>query len=587
MQRTVAPCSVRTRWKLHNVGHGKAPTGSHRSSRCSTQCAAPPPMLLEEELKRKECPRVVNDSDFHPRLRVGTMERALMRYRSSSSKLRSLRRQAAWRGRIYCSSSGSARTSSAATNVSANKKHRTPPKNEKVLICYRNANLTLNAVWKRWWPLIDQPQMRQREAAHFRRRKPRRPFATLPEIVMTAKILERSASNHCWSKSSARIQALVAKITSMNMNSPLLLCDRETIYGIQNQFVIQIACLLESASAFRDLLAIAVRAARLTDDEWARFLAFHDLRRLRELAVAGLAEEEWRSLLAFRDLLGLAVQLAGLADDEWRRATAFHEFRRLRSAVAGLADDEWHSWARELFAIDLHADPWKVEGAHENNAEENGEHRRDSLLHLLYMVESHCCVRPNCQLTRIWTCFPTLATQALCRGGSLAQPDDSSRGLVSLPLQVAPAAMNFSWTDRYSIEADEEWASLIPYGHGWVRLGVEKEAFAVSMYHQLHCLNGIRTALLIPREGHTPQLESHTNHCFNYLRQLLLCKLDTTLEPTIIAPAGEGKVKASASGENVVHICRDWAQVRRFVENNMRVAHGLSPEEDVNVEQDL
>ncbi|KAJ7048673.1 hypothetical protein C8F01DRAFT_1266804 [Mycena amicta] len=140
----------------------------------------------------------------------------------------------------------------------------------------------------------------------------------------------------------------------------------------------------------------------------------------------------------------------------------------------------------------------------------------------------------------------------------------------SLPLRVSPAAMTFMSTEFYALDANEEWASLIPYGHGWVRLGMQREPFAVSMYHQLHCLESIRLALLHGHQNPSPQLKSHTNHCFNYLRQLLLCKADMTLEPTNITRIASGKLLASASGEDVVHVCKDWVQVRRFVEANMR-----------------
>ncbi|KAF7312836.1 hypothetical protein MKEN_00967500 [Mycena kentingensis (nom. inval.)] len=137
-----------------------------------------------------------------------------------------------------------------------------------------------------------------------------------------------------------------------------------------------------------------------------------------------------------------------------------------------------------------------------------------------------------------------------------------------LPLDVDEAAMMFVTPDFYALNASLHWASLIPCGHGWVRLGEAREPFAVSMYHQIHCLNGIRSALLSPPSERTPHGDGHMNHCFNYLRQLLVCRADTTLEPTQIIRK-DGKVFAAASGEGVVHKCRDWTQIRRFVEDNM------------------
>ncbi|KAJ7605960.1 hypothetical protein DFH06DRAFT_254509 [Mycena polygramma] len=137
-----------------------------------------------------------------------------------------------------------------------------------------------------------------------------------------------------------------------------------------------------------------------------------------------------------------------------------------------------------------------------------------------------------------------------------------------LPMHPRPAAMWFNATEYYSPNATEEWHSVIPRGHGWVRLGPEKRPFSVSMYHQLHCINGIRRALLLSTSEKTAHVRSHTNHCFNYLRQLLLCRADTTLEPTKIARIPSGQLAASASGETVLHVCRDWVQIRSFVEEN-------------------
>lgn len=51
-------------------------------------------------------------------------------------------------------------------------------------------------------------------------------------------------------------------------------------------------------------------------------------------------------------------------------------------------------------------------------------------------------------------------------------------------------------TDRYTLTADDDWESIFPEGHGFVHLGPSDRPFALSMYHQFHCLAIIRHLLV-------------------------------------------------------------------------------------------
>ena len=134
--------------------------------------------------------------------------------------------------------------------------------------------------------------------------------------------------------------------------------------------------------------------------------------------------------------------------------------------------------------------------------------------------------------------------------------------------------MVFNDTDHYQLNASDQWRSLIPQGHGWVHLGPTKRPFAVSMYHQFHCLISIRAIIFNAKEKPdsvaAAAASSHTNHCFSYIRQLLMCGADATLEPTVIVDLPNGKQGAAASGNDVVHQCSDWVQVRDYVEQDFR-----------------
>ncbi|KAI0371483.1 hypothetical protein BV20DRAFT_978852 [Pilatotrama ljubarskyi] len=126
-----------------------------------------------------------------------------------------------------------------------------------------------------------------------------------------------------------------------------------------------------------------------------------------------------------------------------------------------------------------------------------------------------------------------------------------------LPLPSAnPVAMVVENPARYSIsglDAREDWAANTPKGYSYVRLGPEHRSFALSMFHELHCLRLMRSALA---GDHTSATREHYAHCLVYLRQLVLCNPDLTLEPPDVMQH-DYEVKQDGS----VHVCQDWRQV--------------------------
>ena len=120
-------------------------------------------------------------------------------------------------------------------------------------------------------------------------------------------------------------------------------------------------------------------------------------------------------------------------------------------------------------------------------------------------------------------------------------------------------------------EADAEWWSINPgESSGFVRLGPNRRFFGLSMYHQIHCIDSIRFAMLGRMhparevEGmNTRRQVNHAHHCLNYLRQSVLCAADLTLEPEVTA--GSQDVE---EGLFATHVCRDWSKVHEFVKNN-------------------
>ena len=60
-------------------------------------------------------------------------------------------------------------------------------------------------------------------------------------------------------------------------------------------------------------------------------------------------------------------------------------------------------------------------------------------------------------------------------------------------------------------------------------------------------------------------------HCFDYLRQALMCAADMTLEP--LRPTPKGKMPG-VNGWGVQHTCRDWEKVRSWTEKRRATEEG-------------
>ncbi|PCH37446.1 hypothetical protein WOLCODRAFT_84396, partial [Wolfiporia cocos MD-104 SS10] len=142
----------------------------------------------------------------------------------------------------------------------------------------------------------------------------------------------------------------------------------------------------------------------------------------------------------------------------------------------------------------------------------------------------------------------------------------------ALPVDLGePVALTLEDTHHYGIDtpdADAEWHSLVVVGDfGFVRLGPQKRFFGLSMFHQLHCLDVLRTGLA--GKGHVASGatrsddKNHQQHCLNYLRQAILCSADATLEPEV----GEGS-RNVGKGLGVTHVCRDWRKLYDYAAEN-------------------
>ncbi|ESK90419.1 hypothetical protein Moror_13667 [Moniliophthora roreri MCA 2997] len=119
-------------------------------------------------------------------------------------------------------------------------------------------------------------------------------------------------------------------------------------------------------------------------------------------------------------------------------------------------------------------------------------------------------------------------------------------------------------------ETELEWSSLFP-GDGLIYLGENGRVFSVSMFHQLRCLDILRTGVVKVYQANDTKVQIQmdlTNHCLNYLRQVTLCDIDIHFDPLV------GDESGTSLQSRRYHICRDWSAAYRELERNHKV-HGV------------
>ncbi|GIZ49843.1 hypothetical protein CKM354_001286200 [Cercospora kikuchii] len=144
--------------------------------------------------------------------------------------------------------------------------------------------------------------------------------------------------------------------------------------------------------------------------------------------------------------------------------------------------------------------------------------------------------------------------------------------------------------DGGSKAADDAWDSLMPRGRGYIAipnpaqygLGRGKDRgdpdgdiYAISGFHQMHCLGIIREVFLALRNdsssidfsaavhGHPP-LGDHINHCIQYIRQGIMCAADPTIESLAEDVEQDGRVRVTDLGWGNTHVCRSWDSLKNY-----------------------
>jgi hypothetical protein len=107
-----------------------------------------------------------------------------------------------------------------------------------------------------------------------------------------------------------------------------------------------------------------------------------------------------------------------------------------------------------------------------------------------------------------------------------------------------------------------EWVSATtarPRGFGRLRLGPYHHIFIAVLFHQLHCLRRMEEALVDPDSMKNLTYE-HALHCYNYLRQTLLCEATDVLEP--------GDFMSPVHVPTAARVCRNWEAAFEVADSN-------------------
>jgi hypothetical protein len=99
--------------------------------------------------------------------------------------------------------------------------------------------------------------------------------------------------------------------------------------------------------------------------------------------------------------------------------------------------------------------------------------------------------------------------------------------------------------------------------------------FTTSVTHQLHCLytileayNSMKLMVASPVSANPVKMPWHINHCFEYIRQAIMCAGDVALEGAATSFPGDehGEDRGGSDGWDAKHVCKDYGQVYEYLE---------------------
>ncbi|KAF2209307.1 hypothetical protein CERZMDRAFT_100510 [Cercospora zeae-maydis SCOH1-5] len=160
-----------------------------------------------------------------------------------------------------------------------------------------------------------------------------------------------------------------------------------------------------------------------------------------------------------------------------------------------------------------------------------------------------------------------------------------------IPFSKVTFRQDERFSGAWSEESIDAWSELMPPGDGFVVIENPRnyhlppgkssrygEVYDISMWHQLHCLLHMRTYMSsmhsFANQSNMQQLyevvlapqADHILHCFDYLRQAVMCAGDMTLEQPRTESDGR---RFAVDGWDIEHEhCRSWDAMADFVEKH-------------------
>ncbi|THU98091.1 hypothetical protein K435DRAFT_661638 [Dendrothele bispora CBS 962.96] len=152
----------------------------------------------------------------------------------------------------------------------------------------------------------------------------------------------------------------------------------------------------------------------------------------------------------------------------------------------------------------------------------------------------------------------------------------------SLPDSVLMTFENSNKSAISGSAADSEWKSFFPSNNGFLVKSVENNTvfFGISAFHAIHCLDTVRRILEMHynvasvetinkfKEEPADATFYHIHHCLIYLREMLTCNADPTLEHDMYYENGT-EVRG---GDGTKHMCRDFKALYDISEESDKAA---------------
>ncbi|MDI1485618.1 MAG: hypothetical protein OHK93_003807 [Ramalina farinacea] len=134
-----------------------------------------------------------------------------------------------------------------------------------------------------------------------------------------------------------------------------------------------------------------------------------------------------------------------------------------------------------------------------------------------------------------------------------------------------PMVYNLTYTREPTDETNAAWDAMFPTGVGFVKHPeISPELSGIAVFHELHCVNMLRVGYYAALNGNIAEMQHihdhnkrpdphHLRHCFDYLRQSLICNADTNLEPVDFELGG-------VTGWKFERTCRNFDKVKEWAE---------------------